>query len=302
MREHIQQVAQQKQTSRVLAYLSNYYDLVSDASYKQLKTTDHVSRFRPQILDAIAKLDDSQHLLPVARKMHALGEASTESEALHQLEGEIAFIREQFEILHAHLSTLDELNSRYTDTVTQAVQRDIYAQSTISGRLQTFLQKNLHINVLKDDEVPEDIKQLIDLFTFSYIEGSSLSSPKSAPHIFSAEEVPTVERIEPQERDEVNDQLFSQLQTASTMSRREIARFVLYQLHDRQEICASEIPLQNIYVDMPRLMLTWAYGDGSLGYYVCQLPGASWIEHVELNLGLRDFLICKGNQRDEKRQ
>jgi len=302
MREHIQQVAQQKQTSKVLAHLSGYYDLVSDVSYKQLKTTDHVSRFRPQISDAIAKLDDGQRLLPVARKMHALGEASTESEALHQLEGEIAFIREQFEILHAHLSTLDELNSRYTDTVTQAVQRDIYAQSTISGRFQTFLQEKLHTRVLRDDEVSEDIKELIDLFTFSYVEGNSLSSPKSAPHLFSGDEAPAVERIEPQEKGEVNAEMFSQLRDASIMSRGEIAQFVLRQLHDRQEMCASEIPLKDVKVDMPRIMLIWAYGDGSLGYYVCQLPDTSWIENVELNLGLQDFLICKGHSQKEKRK
>lgn len=40
-------------------------------------------------------------------------------------------------------------------------------------------------------------------------------------------------------------------------------------------------------------MLLWAYGDGSLGYQVQEIPEAGWIERVEFGIGFRDFLICK---------
>lgn len=302
MREHIQQVAQQRHTSKVLAHLSAYYAQVSDLTYKQLRTTDHVSRFRPQILEAVRVLDDIKRLTPAMKAMLAQGDAQTESEALSVLEGNIAFIRDQFEILHTYLDTLEALDSRYTNTVTQAIQRDIYARSTISGRLRMLLQKQLHSEVIgADDDIPDEISQLIDLFQVVSIDTRSLSTPKASPQPFITEAIPPTERIEPQEQDiAAHPELLDQMRIAHHASRPQIQQFVLRLLQEQSELHAEDIPITDIATDMPRLMLIWAYGDGSLGYYVQELPSARWIEFPASGLGLRDFLICKGQMQTRR--
>lgn len=308
MREHIQQVARQKHTSKVLAHFSGYYDLVSDVSYKHLKTTDHVSRFRPQILDAISQLDDTTRLLTIARKMHALQETPTESEALYQLEQGLAFVREQFEALHKYLTLFDDLNSQYTDTVTRAIQRDIYAYSTVSGRLQTFLQEWVPPEGVQEEEkVPEVIGSMINLFTFSFVDADSLAVPRAAPMSFTTQSEVTA-RVELQEDGPINEDLLKQMRLALQMSRSNIQDYVAKLLAEQQEIRVSTLPLSDAALDYPRLILLWAYGDGSLEYLACPLPDSPWVDCPELGFGFVDFVLrradpqCAPQKRKKRRK
>jgi hypothetical protein len=301
MREHIQQIAQLDRTSAILDQLSDYHINISDLAYHQLKTTDHVSRFRPQILEAITKLEEVNRLMAGVQALIAQAEVQTESDALSLLATEVQFIREQFETLDHHLDALDNLNSRYMNTLARTIERDIYANSTISGRLLTVLATLLHgKRNLPEESVLEDIHLSVNLFTFSTLDDRSLAAPREAPQSFVAPSLPPVERVEPRDPTTTNRDLFKQIQVAHGASRPQIRQFANQLLLERNELHASEIPILEPDRDLPRLILLWAYGDGSLGYHVRELPEATLVRHTEADLEFQDFLICKGPFHGER--
>jgi Wadjet protein JetA len=293
MREHIRQIAQEERASKALAQLSSYHAEISDLAYHQLKTTDHVSRFRPQIIEATAKLEDVERLLRGAESLFTHKEAQTISDALSMLTHQVQFIHDQFEVLDKRLSALDALNGHYIETLVRTVERDVYASSTISGRLYTILTTLFRPEDMAfDGERPEAAELSIDLFTFSTIDTSSLATPREAPQPFVPDISHTSARVEPHEF-ETNPDLLNQIKVAHAASRPQIRQFARNLLQGRNELHAAELPVTDLTVDLPRLILLWAYGDGSLGYQVQEIPEAAWIERVESGIGFRDFLICK---------
>ena len=303
MREHIQQIAQMTHTSAALNELSDYHVNISDFSYHQLKTTDHVSRFRPQILEAITKLEEVDRLMAGVRALIVQTEISTEDVALSLFTREMQFIREQFETLDHHLDALDSLNSRNINTLARTIERDIYANSTMSGRLLTILSTLLHGNGNTPAEsLLEDIHLSVNLFTFSTLDDRSLATPREAPQSFSAAPSLPLERVEPRDPKTTNHDLLKQIQVAHGASRPQIRQFANHLLREKEELYASEIPISEPNRDIPRLMLLWAYGDGSLGYHVRELPEALLVRHAEIDLEFQDFLICKGPLLGERRK
>ena len=91
----------------------------------------------------------------------------------------------------------------------------------------------------------------------------------------------------------ITPDLLNQIKVAHAASRPQIRLFARNLLQGRDKLHAAELPVTDPAVDLPRLMLLWAYGDGSLGYRVQEIPEAAWIERVEFGIGFRNFLICK---------
>src|SRR5205085_6862911 len=112
-------------------------------------------------------------------------EAQTISDALSMLTHQVQFIHDQFEVLDKRLSALDALNGHYIETLVRTVERDVYASSTISGRLYTILTTLFRPEYMASDgERPEAAELSIDFFTFSTIDTGSLATPREAPQPF----------------------------------------------------------------------------------------------------------------------
>ena len=75
---HIEQVLRQLQAGDILQqFFTRYRDEIVDRAYHQLRTTDHVSRFRLQVLEALTQLEREEKLRPAARRMRTSGEAES---------------------------------------------------------------------------------------------------------------------------------------------------------------------------------------------------------------------------------
>ncbi len=173
----------------------------------------------------------------------------------------------------------------------------------MSGRLLTILATFLHGNGKTPAEsFLEDIHLSVNLFTFSTLDDHSLATPREAPQSFSAAPSLPLERVEPRDPKATNHDLLKQIQVAHGASRPQIRQFATYLLREKEELYASEIPISEPNRDIPRLMLLWAYGDGSLGYHVRELPEALLVRHAEIDLEFQDFLICKGPLLGERRK
>ena len=66
---HIEQVLSQLEASAVLDQFFTYRNEIIDRAYHQLRTTDHVSRFRPAVLQSLSNLEEGDELKQAARRM-----------------------------------------------------------------------------------------------------------------------------------------------------------------------------------------------------------------------------------------
>jgi len=67
-------VLRQLQARDVLKQVFTLYrGEIVDKAYHQLRTTDHVSRFRPSVLEALVQLSSEQQVLQIAQSLRASG-------------------------------------------------------------------------------------------------------------------------------------------------------------------------------------------------------------------------------------
>jgi len=69
------------QASQILEqFFTNYRQEIVDRVYHQLRTTDHVARFRLGALDALAKIEREEKILAAASRLRAGGEAGQQAD------------------------------------------------------------------------------------------------------------------------------------------------------------------------------------------------------------------------------
>src|SRR5262249_46483596 len=129
-----------------------YLRQVSRSSYHELRTTDHVARFRGDIYQAIRSLQT---------RFQNLQEAQREILPPQHLLDDLEYIHEQFDLLENLLQAIDLRHSQFFDAAVRSIQLKLSAGTRTSGHLFTILQT---IMEAKDDEQqPVDLAQLITL-------------------------------------------------------------------------------------------------------------------------------------------
>jgi hypothetical protein len=286
---HIERVLKQLEAKQVLDQLfSTYRNEIMDRAYHQLRTTDHVSRFRPGILEALTQFNTPEQLHEIALALQSGSwQAGNVEQIEQQLASQIAAIREHFLGLDALLEEIDIRHSQFVDSAVRTIELQLTANSTTSGKLNAVLETVLHT---KDPQLDELLNEHIQLFEFFLLDSASLSAPSRAAQHFE----PSVE-----ETQELSDEDIAELQAQTlrqlqrNMSRERIRAFALSLLGDQSEIAASEIAPDVLPGpdDLAMLIYLRQYGDGSLGYCVEPIADAPLVERGEI--GFRDFVLRK---------
>ncbi len=294
---HIEQVLRQLQARDILDQVFvRYQNEIVDRAYHQLRTTDHVSRYRPNVLETTAQLARGELLETAARRRYARNEAPSIEVALGDLRAEASEIREQFEALDALLEAIDVRHSQFVDAAVRTVELQLSASSTTSGQLHSILTFLLKSRTAHDIEHFTTLANpLVALFELALLDSGSLAPPGRAPTPFVPEAEP---RPVPSE-DEIRDkQAETVRQLKRVVSRDHVRRYAHDLLRERDEWRGSEIPLAGPD-DLALLIYLRAYGDGSLNYQVEEQPDAPWVERD--NIGFRDFVVKRPAREDKSR-
>jgi hypothetical protein len=285
--EHIQQVLEQLQARDVLAQVfTSYRDQIVDSAYHQLRTTDHVSRFRPGILDALASIDDIEQIERLAQQMRLRGEVESTDEAALLISQSIADVRDNFELLDRLLTAIDTRHSQFVDSAVRSVEHQLTASSTTSGQLYALLAHLITEEPGRAGEpLPEAYAPLLSLFALELVDAESLAPPTRAAVPFAPEPVAPPQPSEDEIR-AAHERTLQQMNRA--ISRERVRRYAASLLHDRAELPAADIPLDGPD-DLPLLIYLRYYGDGSLGYRIEEQPDGPWIERA--GVGFRSFVL-----------
>ncbi len=260
--------------------------------YHALRTTDHVSRFRPGIEEALSKLRRADLRLVDVPSVASEEDLTKLTDGSQQIADHLHTIFAIFDSLDGLLDAIDARHSQFFDAAVRAIELQLTAESTTSGHLHTLLTHLLTHHTLPGDDTMrtgerEDTEPLssINLFTLALLEEASLASPHRAARPFH----PTAYYPPPLSEEQVaavQDATLTQLNR--TLSRRKIQRLAAAYLKGRPEIRLSEIPFQGPD-DIAQLIYLRAYGDGSLGYVAEEISDAPWIEQA--GIGFHDFRL-----------
>lgn len=286
---HIEQVLHQLEARAVLKqFFLHYRDEIVDRVYHQLRTTDHLSRFRPAILESLTHLEQGEEIQRAAERMRMNADAPTVDAAASQLLRQIQEIRDHFEGLDRLLQAIDMRHGQFVASAVRTVELHLTASSTTSGQLYTILSHLLEKDITPaNDPLPSRYASLVNLFHLSLIDSDSLAPPSRAAIRFVPEPVATP-RLSDKARQEAIERTRHQLTRA--ISRQRVRRFAEELLRERDEIRGAEISLAGSE-ELPLLIYLRTYGDGSLGYIVQEVDNAQWIERD--GVGFRDFVLRK---------
>jgi Family of unknown function (DUF5716) len=284
---HIEEVLQRLKASEVLEQLfTSYRHEIVDRAYHQLRTTDHVARFRLSALDALAKIERGEKLLAAAQRLRAGGEAESVESAVNQLLGQLSEISECFEALDQRLQMIDARHSQFVSSAVRAVELHLTASSTTSGQLHSILTRLLTEEPGPPEQpLPDRYHRLINQFELGLLGESSLTLPARTPVPFVPETV-VAPSLSPAEIEEAHLQTL--LAMSRAISRDRVRRFAADLLSACAEMRGGEIHLKGPD-DLPLLIYLRNYGDGSLGYQVEEIADPEWIERDEV--GYRDFIL-----------
>jgi hypothetical protein len=284
---HIEQVLRQMEAGEILEqFFTGYRQEIVDRAYHQLRTTDHVARFRLSALEALAKLEREEKLLAAAHRLRAGREAESVESAANQLLNQMREIRDCFDALDRQLQTIDARHSQFVSSAVRAVELRLTASSTTSGQLHSILSRLLTEETgAANQPAPELYQKLVNLFELGLIGESSLAPPSRAAVPFVPEAV-AAPSLSDEEIEEAQRQTL--LSLSRSIGRDSVRRFAAKLLHNREEMRGGEIHLKGPE-DLPLLIYLRNYGDGSLGYEVEELTDAEWIERD--GVGFRDFVL-----------
>lgn len=285
--EHIQQVLEQLQARDVLAQVfTSYRDQIVDSAYHQLRTTDHVSRFRPGIFDALATIDNAEQVERLAQHMRLRGEVESVEEAAQLLRQHIQDVRDHFELLDRLLTAIDTRHSQFVDSAVRSVEHQLTASSTTSGQLHVLLTHLLtEAPGRASAPLPAAYDPLIALFALELVAAESLAPPTQAAVPFTPEPVAIPQPDDATIR-AAHERTLQQMNRA--VSRERVRRYAASLLRDRDELPAAQLPLTGPD-DLPLLIYLRTYGDGSLGYQIEEQPDGDWIERA--GVGFRSFVL-----------
>lgn len=288
---HVERVLQERDAREVLEHIfSSYRAEVVDRAYHQLRTTDHVSRYRPGVVAAASQLERAGEIERAARRMFERREEPSIEDAARALAERVREVREHFEALDRLLQVIDTRHSQFVDSAVRAIELQLAASTTSSGQLHAVLSHILDEEAARgDDEFERVTAPLVSLFEIGFTDGGSLAPPSRAPVPFEPE-VEEVPALSAAEEEAERDKTLQHLLRAVTRGR--VRRFAHSLLAGREFVTGAEIPLDGPE-DLPLLIYLRAYGDGSLGYIAEEPPRAAWLERE--GIGFRDFMIRKKN-------
>jgi Family of unknown function (DUF5716) len=281
---HIEQVLRQLSARAVLDQVfTTYRTDVVDRAYHQLRTTDHVSRFRPGVIAALAQLSQAELLLQSARQLRTTGGAESIELASAQLLNQIHEVREQFEGLDRMLQLIDTRHSQFVDAAVRTVELQITANTTTSGQLHALLTEL--ITGAAGGLAEGALGPLIDLSSLGLVDPQSLAPPTRASTPFVPE---SAAARGPSEHDLAAARAQTLRQLRRTIGREHIRRYAARLLAERETLRGAEIAVAGPD-ELPLLIYLRRYGDGSLGYRVEDITDAPWVEHD--GIGFRDFVL-----------
>ena len=156
IRSHVQSLFSDEQT--IPEILHSHYDVymheVIDRAYTRLKTSDNLSRYRPQIFRAIGGyLEDEEWMERTAQRLSIIQRVDTTS-ARARARRMLTEIKDDLRSIDPILESIDDRNRRYSRISTERIRAKLHSDTTLQGRI-AGLVGGIAADFDADEEVAE---------------------------------------------------------------------------------------------------------------------------------------------------
>ena len=299
IKRYIDELTKHSTVAEILdALLNDYYSNVVDKAYHRLITSDNVSKFRPEILERLDAWSKSRRFLNAASKEIAQLQEIPEDEAQEKVLGYLHGLTDAFRRMDEILEEINKKNTRYQRAAINRARFLLSSSEDIRGQLKDILScmnqkiqdEGLDYNAVYE---LEETDRLIRLFSWDYLDTDSLYSPIEGRKEFVPQPIQPVVADEAA-RGEKRRRMKEKLEQILTPEK--ISLYVMEQLDGRDEMLASELPLDegDTFIRMIYIRL---YGQRKNMDYRLELK-----ETVEKDgFRFRDFKMIAKRSRKEAR-
>lgn len=270
IKKYIEKITQQKSPEEIMKlHFEGYAQDITDKGYHRLKTSDNVSRFRPQIIERLEDIKkDREYIKAACNQSVEMEKHASFEEAYEDILGKINDIIYAFENMDAIINEIDRKNSQYIRVSLARVKYLLNTSRDLGGQITDILKYVVSVigdNGLdiKEDSIDE-IESLFSFFPQSYVDEKSLYTVSEAKPEFKPQGIDMEGSLSSREREEKIREIKER--NRLRMSRENIDRFVLELLKGRKAMNASSIPLEDVK-DYLRIIYILVYSKSRLVHY-----------------------------------
>ena len=277
IRHYTERLLQQKRPQDVLSvHFLEYQGEILNRSYHQLKTTDHVSRYRPKILAAVrAWVRDSDRVKAAAAGLVASGQMTELREAQAEVLRRLAFLESSYDTMDDLLHEIDRRNAQYAKASLEQVRYMLNSSRDTEGQLIDLLRFAAEQIAGGQPGTREDLQnQWQDLFALAAVEAledRSLFTPRRTRELMKPAAL---------SRQAVDDETRRQalarahFQVANRLTLERVNRHILERLGTNASLQAKDLGVDTLD-DFVLLIHTAAYSTNRKAAYQVDFEGTA---------------------------
>ena len=289
IKHYIDELTKHKTVAEIMnALFNDYITNIVDKAYHRLRTSDNVSKFRPEIIERLeSKSHNKDYIEKVSKEISGIREISEEDgqELVYRYLHEII---EAFRNMDDILTEIDQKNTQYQRAAINRAKFLLSGDEDVRGQLKEIL---LGINEVMNEENMdlggiyriEFLDELVRIYSSSVIDSNSLYSPTEGRREFVPQDL-MIEEPDLLKRQEKIRRIAEKMQ--NVLSPAKIGTYIEHQLGEKKQIHAAQLPLDT-EEDFIKIIYVRLYGQRkNMNYKVESL------EEVQVKgYRFRDFVI-----------
>ncbi len=248
IKHYIDELTRYKTPAEIMNVLFNdYIENIVDKAYHRLLTSDNVSKFRPEIIERLeSKSRSKSYVEKASEDLMSIREIS-QDEAEELVYHYIHQVIDAFQNMDEILSEINHKNTQYQRAAINRAKFYLIGGEDVRGQIKEILSgMNEEINREEMDLSGiyriEFMDELIRIYSAAVLDEKSLYTPIEGKKAFEPEMLQQ-EEPDTELRNEKMRRMLEKL--ARVLNPEKVNSYVEKQLGNRQEMLASELPLEN---------------------------------------------------------
>lgn len=262
IKHYIDELTKHKTVAEIMnALFNDYITNIVDKAYHRLRTSDNVSKFRPEIIECLERKSRNKDYITKCSKEIADIREISEEEARELVYKYLHEIIEAFRNMDDILMEIDQKNTQYQRAAINRARFLLSGDEDVRGQIKEIL---IGINEVMNEEKMdlggiyriEFLDELVRIYSSSVIDSNSLYSPTEGRREFVPQEL-VPEEPDLLKRQEKIRKITEKMQ--NVLSPAKIAMYVDHQLGEKKQLRAAQFPLRT-EEDFIRIIYIRLYG------------------------------------------
>ena len=141
IKKYIDKATENKEAAEIIEDYFTYHKDIGSKAYHRLKTSDNISRYRPQILDRLNRFTEDEDILSrtVRGYMEIQGEQDS-VKAEEEIIGIVHYLKGELKNYDAIIQEIEEKNFRYINSAIERAKFLLSTDKNIEGKLNKILE------------------------------------------------------------------------------------------------------------------------------------------------------------------